>query len=68
MSKQSRKWKKHPPLRLILGADAIERVRAKLAQVREDLEIWMSTSVSMAYAAPAEQRSVAKTGIVGEGA
>lgn len=38
----------HPPLRLILGADAVERVRAKLTQVREDLEAWESTSVSTA--------------------
>jgi hypothetical protein len=44
----------HPPLRLILGADAVERVRAKLTQVREDLEAWKSTSVSTAYPALAE--------------
>lgn len=33
----------HPPLRLILGANAVERVRAKLTQVSEDLEAWKST-------------------------
>jgi len=39
----------HPPLRLILGADAVWSVRAKLAQVHEDLEAWKSTSVRTAY-------------------
>jgi hypothetical protein len=39
----------NPPLRLILGADAVERVRAKLTQVTEDLETWKSTSVNTAY-------------------
>jgi NAD(P)-dependent dehydrogenase (short-subunit alcohol dehydrogenase family) len=47
----------HPPLRLILGADAVDRVRSKLTQVREDLEAWESTSVSTACPAPADQRS-----------
>ena len=37
------------PLRLVLGADAVERVHAKLAQVAEDLETWKSTSVNTAY-------------------
>jgi hypothetical protein len=37
------------PLRLILGADAVERVHAKLEQVAEDLETWKSTSVNTAY-------------------
>jgi hypothetical protein len=37
------------PLRLIPGADAVERVHANLAQVAEDLEIWKSTSVNTAY-------------------
>jgi NAD(P)-dependent dehydrogenase (short-subunit alcohol dehydrogenase family) len=31
---------RNPPLRLILGADAVERVRAKLAQVADDLKAW----------------------------
>ena len=39
----------NPPLRLILGADAVERVRAKLTQVTEDLETWKSTSLNTAY-------------------
>jgi catalase len=39
----------NPPLRLILGEDALERVRAKLTQVTEDLETWKSTSVNTAY-------------------
>lgn len=43
----------HPPLRLILGADAIERIRAKVTQVLEDLEAWKSTSVNTAYPADA---------------
>lgn len=38
-----------PPLRLILGADALWSVRAKLTQVREDLEAWKSTTVRTAY-------------------
>jgi NAD(P)-dependent dehydrogenase (short-subunit alcohol dehydrogenase family) len=41
----------NPPLRLILGADAVERVRAKLKQVAEDLETWESTSVNTAVRA-----------------
>ena len=49
----------NPPLRLILGADAVERVRAKLAQVRGDLETWESTSVNTAYAAPEHKPSAA---------
>jgi hypothetical protein len=39
----------HPPLRLILGADAIERVGTKLAQVATDLETWKSVSVNTVY-------------------
>ena len=38
----------NPPLRLILGADAVARVRAKLAQVAGDLEAWESVSVNTA--------------------
>ena len=47
----------NPPLRLILGEDALERVRAKLAQVSEDLETWKSTSVSTAYPGVAQKIS-----------
>jgi hypothetical protein len=39
----------NPPLRLILGADAIDRVLAKLTQVREDLETWRHTSINTAF-------------------
>jgi pyridoxine 4-dehydrogenase len=39
----------HPPLRLILGADAIKRVQAKLTQVRDDLNTCRTTSVNTAY-------------------
>lgn len=46
----------HPPLRLVLGADAVERVHAKLTQVVEDLEAWKSTSVNTAYPAVAAHR------------
>lgn len=38
-----------PPLRLILGADALEGVRAKLAQVTHDLETWQATTISTAF-------------------
>ena len=38
-----------PPLRLILGADALEGVRAKLAQVTHDLESWQATTISTAF-------------------
>jgi len=39
----------HPPLRLILGADAVDRVLAKLVQVQDDLETWRDTSVNTAF-------------------
>ena len=39
----------HPPLRLILGPDAIARVRTKLTQVAEDLQAWETVSLSTAY-------------------
>jgi NAD(P)-dependent dehydrogenase (short-subunit alcohol dehydrogenase family) len=38
-----------PPLRLVLGADALERVHVKLAQVANDLETWRSTTVVTAF-------------------
>jgi NAD(P)-dependent dehydrogenase (short-subunit alcohol dehydrogenase family) len=34
-----------PPLRLVLGADALERIHVKLAQVANDIETWRSTTV-----------------------
>src|SRR5262249_13367831 len=39
----------HPPLRLILVADAVDRVLAKLVQVQNDLEPWRETSVNTAF-------------------
>jgi len=41
----------HPPLRLVLGADAIARVRAKLVQVATDLGDWESVSLNTGYSA-----------------
>lgn len=37
-----------PPLRLQLGADAVERVEAKLAWVRQELEAWRHVALSTA--------------------
>ena len=39
----------HPPLRLILGSDAMARVRTKLTQVAKDLEAWKSVSENTLY-------------------
>ncbi|HLK87752.1 MAG TPA: oxidoreductase [Candidatus Binataceae bacterium] len=36
----------HPPLRLILGPDAVERVANKLAAVRRDLDGWREVAMS----------------------
>lgn len=44
----------NPPLRLILGADAIARVRTKLGQVAKDLEAWESVSLNTGYSARAK--------------
>jgi hypothetical protein len=38
----------HPPLRFILGADALWLVRAKLKQVSADLDRWKATSIRAA--------------------
>jgi NAD(P)-dependent dehydrogenase (short-subunit alcohol dehydrogenase family) len=35
----------HPPLRLVLGGDAVERVTNKLAAVRQDLDDWREVSL-----------------------
>ena len=43
----------HPPLRFILGADAIARVRTKLVQVTKDLEDWESVSLNTGYSVKA---------------
>jgi hypothetical protein len=37
---------KQPPLRLVLGGDAVERVTNKLAAVRQDLEDWREVSLA----------------------
>ncbi len=34
-----------PPLRLVLGADALERIKGKLAQVARELESWKQVSL-----------------------
>ncbi|WP_066944360.1 oxidoreductase [Streptomyces lushanensis] len=39
-----------PPTRLQLGADCVERVSAKLDQVREDLEAWRAVAVTTDHA------------------
>jgi NAD(P)-dependent dehydrogenase (short-subunit alcohol dehydrogenase family) len=36
----------NPPLRLVLGTDAVRRVEAKLGQVRRDLDSWAAVSTS----------------------
>jgi NAD(P)-dependent dehydrogenase (short-subunit alcohol dehydrogenase family) len=38
-----------PPLRLVLGADALEGIHVKLAQVANDVETWRSTTVVTAF-------------------
>jgi NAD(P)-dependent dehydrogenase (short-subunit alcohol dehydrogenase family) len=39
----------HPPLRLPLGADALERIEAKLTRLDEDIAGWRERSVATAY-------------------
>ena len=39
-----------PPLRLILGEDALEWIRNKLEQAEKDIEQWRSVTVSTAFA------------------
>ena len=39
----------HPPLRLILGSDAMARVRTKLTQVAKELEAWRSVGENTLY-------------------
>jgi NAD(P)-dependent dehydrogenase (short-subunit alcohol dehydrogenase family) len=38
-----------PPLRLVLGSDALERVHMKLAQVANDVETWRKATVSTGF-------------------
>ena len=39
-----------PPLHLVLGADALQRIRGKLAAVAQDVDAWESTTVNTAFA------------------
>jgi NAD(P)-dependent dehydrogenase (short-subunit alcohol dehydrogenase family) len=41
----------NPPLRLVLGADALERIRGKLQSVAQELDTWERTTVNTAFAA-----------------
>jgi len=38
-----------PPLRLVLGADAIQRIEGKLAQVRNELDAWRAASTRTSF-------------------
>ncbi|MEM9924328.1 MAG: oxidoreductase [Cyanobacteria bacterium P01_D01_bin.50] len=40
---------KNPPLRLPLGADAIEGIEAKLQAVRADIDAWREVAINTAY-------------------
>lgn len=42
-----------PPLRLALGRDAVEAIRAKHARLRHDLDAWEAVSVGTDFAPPA---------------
>jgi NAD(P)-dependent dehydrogenase (short-subunit alcohol dehydrogenase family) len=42
----------NPPQRLVLGADALERIRAKLRSMAQELDIWEQTTVNTAFSAP----------------
>lgn len=39
----------NPPLRLVLGADALEEIRRKLDSVAQELNIWERTTLSTAF-------------------
>ncbi|GCF11293.1 oxidoreductase [Dictyobacter arantiisoli] len=43
-----------PPLHLALGADALQMMRGKLAEVKQDWETWEAVSVSTAFPTPAK--------------
>ncbi len=38
-----------PPLRLVLGADALKNIRHKLASVAGEVDVWENTTVSAAF-------------------
>jgi hypothetical protein len=39
----------HPPFRLQLGEDSLERVEQKLAFVQEELDIWRPVNMSTGF-------------------
>ena len=39
----------NPPLRLPLGADAVEGIEAKLQAVRADIDAWREVAINTAY-------------------
>lgn len=41
-----------PPLRLALGADALQRIEQKIQQVQEDVAAWREVSLSTAHSTP----------------
>jgi NAD(P)-dependent dehydrogenase (short-subunit alcohol dehydrogenase family) len=41
----------NPPLRLVLGTDALDRIRAKLASVASELDTWEETTINTAFEA-----------------
>jgi len=38
-----------PPLRLVLGGDALARMRGKLASVAQEVEKWQDTTLATAF-------------------
>ena len=40
----------NPPLRLVLGADALQRVRDKLGQVTREVDLWEPTMIGTTIA------------------
>ncbi|QBD80119.1 SDR family NAD(P)-dependent oxidoreductase [Ktedonosporobacter rubrisoli] len=38
-----------PPLRLVLGADALEMIRKNLASMEQEMKVWEATSLSTAF-------------------
>ncbi|HEY4387338.1 MAG TPA: oxidoreductase [Ktedonobacteraceae bacterium] len=39
----------HPPFRLVLGADALARIRSKLASVAQELDAWEDTTLATSF-------------------
>lgn len=42
----------NPPLRLVLGTDALERIRSKLHSVSQELDAWEQSTVNTAFPVP----------------